>query len=168
MPITTAGGSSVQCYQCSDTEPRVGMHVLAHAGESSWASSAQRSWLSSHTSETTGPSDLVTESPHAHQCVLQELGTLEPFQTIPHKPFSSTRHLAPTARTWREMMVLREIWILREAPVQCFDEMTQMCRPPQMVDTEKIPHSVNPCGLQRLREIRRSKHTQSEFDAQET
>ena len=37
-----------------------------------------------------------------------------------------------------------------------------------MGESDKVPHSVSPCGFQLLREWHRSKHTESGIGAQET
>ena len=65
------------------------------------------------------------------------------------------------------MKVRGDVYIQVEAPdhmnttEQCFGKLP-------MGDSDKVPHSVSPCGFQLLREWHRSKHTESGIGAQET
>ena len=64
------------------------------------------------------------------------------------------------------MLVLREVWIQREVPIQDFDETTRTSH--DRASTEKILHSENTFGFQLLRELHHSEFTESNFGVQET
>ena len=68
------------------------------------------------------------------------------------------------------MKVRGDVYIQVEAPDQLLGmNTTEQCfgKLP-MGESDKVPHSVSPCGFQLLRELRRSKHTESGIGAQET
>ena len=65
------------------------------------------------------------------------------------------------------MKVRGDVYIQVEAPdhmnttEQCFGKLP-------MGESDKVPHSVSPCGFQLLRELRRMGRRESGFGAQET
>ena len=64
------------------------------------------------------------------------------------------------------MLVLREVCIQREVPVQLCHQTTRTLQ--IAVSIEKIPHSENAFGFQLLRELHRSEFIHSAVRVQET
>ena len=68
------------------------------------------------------------------------------------------------------MKVRGDVYIQVEAPDQFLGmNTTEQCLGKlPMGESDKVPHSVSPCGFQLLRELRRMGRRESGFGAQET
>ena len=69
------------------------------------------------------------------------------------------------------MKVRGDVYIDVEAPGQVLGSINiepRFGKSPMMGESDKVPHSVNHCGFQLLRELRRMGRRKSGFGAQET